>query len=151
MDRIKLFSMVKCNGYMEKANDGVSIWMYDESGQMCKVCSAVSAIAMRRNKDNGLLEDFEDLSEFSGQTVEKTYYKREEEEFIGCLVGYKRIVATGMIGTDTYGICVGFGDEKSVNCCIKKPKWNPKVGVVYYKNNAKRYVLAEDMEALDGR
>lgn len=147
MGGIKLFSMVKCHGYMEEAKDGITINLYDENGAPCGAESAVTAVATRWGDGKREREEFADLSEFSGQTVEKTYYKRKEEEFIGCLVGYKRIVATGMIGTGTYE---NFG-QKDVNCCIKKPKWNPKVGVVYYKNNAKRYVLEEDMEVMDGR
>lgn len=142
MGCIKLFSMVQCKGYMEKVKDGITINLYDENGAPCGAESAVTAVATRWLGGKWEREEFADLSEFSGQTVEKTYFERREEEFVGCFVGYKRIVATGMIGTGTYE---NFGQEDR-NCCFKKPKWNPKVGIVYYKNNAKRYVLVEDME-----
>lgn len=148
MGCIKLFSMVKCKGYMRKAHDGTMIELYDGSGTLCmNMAKAVKAVAVRRNiHAEEHFDEVADLSDFCGESVEKTYYERVDEEFVGCVVGYKKIVVTGYIGTDTAYESCGYGDYQDRQYCFKKPKDKVKVGVVYFKNNCKRYVLEEDME-----
>ena len=131
----KLFVKVRCRAYMKMAKDGVFIVMYNPDGTVCEDRLMKSykgkAVAMKRNFENGDDIEVEDLSEFCGQCV---------------VVGYTTIKANGLMGTDwndsTYGGDFGY--------CFKNTTWAPKVAVVYFKNNCKRYVLLEDMEVLDG-
>ena len=146
----KLFVKVRCRAYMKMAKDGVFIVMYNPDGTVCEDRLMKSyngkAVAMKRNFENGDDIEVEDLSEFCGQCVEKTYRERVEADFIGVVVGYTTIKANGLIGTDwndsPYGGDFGY--------CFKNTTLAPKVAVVYFKNNCKRYVLLEDMEVLDG-
>ena len=144
MGRIKLFSMVRCRGYMRKVHDGTMIQLYDKNGMLCyNLTEAVKAVAERWNiHAEEQFEELADLSDFCGESVEKTYYERVDEEFVGCVVGYKQIVVTGYIGTDTSSESF----DQDHQFCFKKPKDEVKVGVVYFKNNCKRYVLEDDME-----
>ena len=148
MGRIKLFSMVRCRGYMRKAHDGIRIQMYDKNDMLCyNLTEAVKAVAERWNiHAEEQFEELADLSDFCGESVVKTYYDRVDEEFVGCVVGYKKITVTGYIGTDTVYESCGYGDYQDLRYCFKKPKDEVKVGVVFFKNNCKRYVLEEDME-----
>lgn len=146
----KLFVKVRCRAYMKKIKDGVFIVMYNPDGTVCqdKFMKSYNGKAVAYKTDYKKMEDGEiaDLSEFCGESVEKVYRERTEETFTGVVVGYTTLKCKGLIGTDwndsPYGGDFGY--------CFKNTTWAPKVAVVYFKNNCKRYVLPEDMEELDG-
>ncbi len=145
----KLFSKVRCHAYLKKHHDGINIVVYDKYGNVLQsgvtTDSCCKAVAQRYDMDKGEYVEIADLSEWSGQSVEKTYRIRVEEEFTGFVVGYTRIKVKGEIGTD-------WCDEPYIEeygYCSKWIKEYPKVAVVYFKNNGKRYVLPEDMEVID--
>lgn len=146
---VKLFSKVHCKAYMAKAHDTVRIQLFNADGTQCedKVVRDYKCKAIAYKFDPNKLEDVEikDLSEFDGDSVEKIYRERMECEFDGVVVGYTKIDVKGFIGTDwmtpEYGSEYGF--------CFKKITDRPKVAVVYFKNNMKRYVLPKDMEEVE--
>jgi hypothetical protein len=146
MSEPKLFTMVKCKAYLKKAHDGVFIEFEDKYGIpiMNKTVDSpdAKAFAWKLNPDTLLHEVIKDLGDWCGDSVEKTYRERIEEEFTGCVVGYTRINVKGRIGTDWEcdSYCGEYGH------CFKEITEYPKVAVVYFKNNVKRYVLPEDME-----
>jgi hypothetical protein len=146
MSEPKLFTMVKCKAYLKKAHDGVYIGFEDEFGNpiMNKTVDSADAkaVAWKLNPDTLRQEKIKDLGDWCGDCVEKTYRERIEEEFTGCVVGYTKIKVKGRIGTDwEYDPYYG-----EYGHCFKEITECPKVAVVYFKNNAKRYVLPEDME-----
>ena len=149
-ETIKLFSMVKCKAYLARAKDTVHIIQYNEDGTFCsdkyQTQMHGKAIAYKFDADKGEEVEIADLSEYCGQSVDKLYRQRVEQEFIGCIVGYTRVNVKGIIGTDwndnPYTDEFGF--------CFKEIKERPKVAIVYFKNNCKRYVLPEDMEVING-
>ena len=138
----KLFVKVKCKAYLKKANDGVHIEFFDHNGMFYsnKIVRDTegAAIAYKNGKQ------FKDLSDFCGESVTKIYRERIEEEFTGIVVGYTKINMEGIIGTDWEydSYCGEYGH------CFKKITKRPKVAVVYYQNNCKRYVPVEDLEIL---
>lgn len=145
---MKLFKEVRCKAYLKKAHDTVRIQLYNKDGSFCydKYVTDYEAKAIAYKFDPEKNEEVEiaDLSEFCGESVKKTYRERVEEEFTGVVVGYTRIKMTGWIGTD-------WSDnpyEQEHGFCFKTISEYPKVAVVYFKNNCKRYVLLEDMEYL---
>mgnify|MGYP003316348516 CR=1 FL=1 len=153
---MKLFERVHCKGYLKKVNDGVHIQIFNPDGTFCDAKTVDSAdykaIAYKEGvKPNGLSDPIEikDLSEWDGDSVEKIYRERTEEEFDGFLVGVTRVKVSGRIGTDWECVNYGFGDIREYGHCFKTIDEYPKVGVVYFKNNCKRYVLMEDMEIIE--
>lgn len=142
MSKIRLFRKVKCHGYLVKVRDGVKIELYDANGEPSTEKHAEKAIATRFDSDTKEREKISDLSDFCGNSVEKVYYKKVDGEFSGFIVGFRTLTITGVLGTDT-------GDEGRY--CFRKPGERMKVGIVYVRNNAKRYVPAEDLEAIDLR
>lgn len=143
---VKLFKKVHCKAYMKKICDNVHIQFYNADGTFCydKIVTDYKAKAIAYGFDEKKWEQIElaDLSNFDGESVEKTYRERTECKFDGFVVGYTRIDVKGRIGTNwddpEYGSEYGF--------CFKMITERPKVAVVYFKNNMKRYVLPEDME-----
>lgn len=152
---MKLFERVHCKAYLKKVSDGVYIQLFNSDGTFCDkkyVESAdCKAIAYKSTiGSDGLNREVElaDLSEFCGESVEKIYRVRIAEEFDGFLVGCTRVKVTGRIGTDWD--CIDYGDVyREYGHCFKTVDEYPKVGVVYFKNNCKRYVLLEDMEIIE--
>lgn len=150
---MKLFEKVHCKAYMRKISDGVYIQLFNADGTFCDTNTVkdynAKAIAYRLkiNEQTHLNEEEEiaDLSEFCCQTVEKTYRERTECEFDGFLVGFTTIKCAGLIGTDW----VDDSYYPEYGYCFKETTYAPKVGVVYFKNNCKRYVLPEDMEIIE--
>lgn len=147
---IKIFSKVHCKAYLAKAHDMVRIQLFDADGTFCKdkVVHDYKCKAIAYKFDPKKFEDVEikDLSEFDGDSVEKIYRERKECEFDGVVVGYTMIDVKGFIGTDWDSYDYGFGDIYEYGHCFKNITDRPKVAVVYFKNNMKRYVLPEDME-----
>lgn len=143
---VKLFKKVHCKAYMARVCDTVHIQFYNADGTFCYDKTVTDykakAIAYKFNKDKWENEEIKDLSAFDGDSVEKIYRERKECEFDGFVVGYTRLDVKGRIGTNwddpEYGTEYGF--------CFKMITERPKVAVVYFKNNMKRYVLLEDME-----
>lgn len=134
---MKLFTKVHCKAYMKKTSDGVHIKIYDKSGNPTQ---------NRRDWDSAFGYKNEtqlaDLSGWCGESVEKEYRERVEKSFNGFLVGYTRINIKGEIGTDlTYDFR---GGENRI--VFKEITEKPKVAVVFFKNNCKRYVLLDDLE-----
>lgn len=146
---VKLFSKVRCRAYLKPAKDGVHIAMYDEYGSLItdNHMNSYHGKALALKFDQEKMEDVEiaDLSEFCGETVEKTYRKRVEEDFTGVVVGYRQVKTKGIIGTDWNDSSHG-GD---FGYCFKQTTEAPKVAIVFFKNNSKRYVLPDDMEELE--
>lgn len=141
---VKLFTKVHCRAYLANADDTVHITMYKENGEPVTakwVTPNATAYAVKLNEDTGEDVVIKDLSEFDSDGVEKVYRKRVECEFDGFLVGYRRLNVKGIIGTDWYE-----DDYHSYGYCFRNITDRPKVGVVYFKNNCKRFVLPEDME-----
>ena len=61
------------------------------------------------------------------------------------MVGFTRITTTGKIGTDMTMFPYNMnGDLEEVYHLTKETK-QERVGVVYFKNNSKRYVLEDDI------
>lgn len=146
---MKIFKKVKCHAYMKRIHDGIYIAFEDEYG-MPIVTKAVTdpsikAFAWRLNPNTLINEKFADLSDWCGESVEKTYRERIEEEFTGFVVGYTKINTKGYIGTDWEAPAYG----QEYGYCFKRITESPKVAVVYFKNNVKRYVLIEDMEFIE--
>lgn len=145
---MELFHQVICKAYLKKAHDGIFIGFEDAVGNpvMTKTVenADIKAFAWQFNPETNKNEKIKEFEEWCGDSIEKTYRERIEEEFTGFVVGFTRIKIKGRIGTDweyhpyygEYGHCFKTIDEY------------PKVAVVYFKNNCKRYVLLEDMEYL---
>ena len=146
---IPIFTKVHCKAYMKRIYDTVRIQFFTADGQFCydKYMTDYNgkAVAYKADPESSGEIEIADLSEFCGESVLKTYRKRTECEFNGVVVGYTHVVETAYIGTDwcdpSYGQEYGF--------CFKRIDKHPKVAVVYFKNNCKRYVLPEDMEMIE--
>lgn len=151
---MKIFKKVHCKAYLKKQSDGIMLSCYKDYNEFEFPLSGVAweepvkVIAHQNIYQNGEWKDvvLADLSDFEGSTVEKIYRTRVEEEFDGFLVGITQIVTNGRIGTDMdmvpYNIA---GDLKELYHLVKYTH-KEKVGVVYFKNNARRYVLIDDIE-----
>ena len=150
---MKIFQKVHCKAYLKKHHDGIHLncWDGDDdflmpvSGNAWDHIVKVKAVQLWYRGGEWGESEIADLSGFEGETVDKQYRIRVEEEFDGFLVGITHIVTTGRIGTDmTMFPCDLDGNLKEVFHLIKATD-KEKVGVVYFKNNAKRYVLLDDM------
>lgn len=144
----KLFAKVRCAAYLKKIKDGVHIILFNPDGTICENKHAHSpdckAIAYAYDYKKGEFVEIADLSSFECECVEKVFRERIEEEFTGVVVGYTTVKVTGLLGTvweENYN-----GDE--FGHCFKEVKYAPKVAVVYFKNNCKRYVLLEDLQEI---
>lgn len=142
---MNIFQKVHCKAYLKKVRDGVYIQLFNPDGTFCHEDTITDfeskAIAYKGD------EVLKDLSDFSGDCVEKTYRERVETEFDGILVGITHVDVKGLIGTDCGSNAIG----REYGYCSKEIKERPKVGVVYFKNNAKRYVLLSDItEVIEG-
>lgn len=156
---MKIFQKVHCKSYLQKYSDGVFLrtWQTLSAGDFGVIKERATGnswgepIFVKAYKNeyiNGMWEEKElaDLSSFEGETVPKEYRRRIEEEFDGFLVGFTHIVVRGQIGTDTSDYVYNMnGDLREVYHLTKHTEMK-KVGVVYFKNNAKRYVPIEDIE-----
>lgn len=150
LDRIKpkLFTMVQCSAYLKKSNDDVHIIMYEPDGMPTegKIMRSHDgkAVAIKYDAKKGEDVVIKDLSDFCGEGVKKVYRERCEENFKGVVVGYTHIKVAGIIGTDwTSGVYRDHG------YCFKQITDAPKVAVVYFKNNCKRYVLLNDLQPIN--
>lgn len=139
---MKLFQKVHCKAYMKRIHDGTYIQMYNKDGTVCENKYVTDYEAKAYAYKMGSEEPIADLSEFCGDSVPKVYRERTECEFDGVFVGYTRIKVSGRIGTDWETPIYG----QEYGHCFKSIDGYPKVGVVYFQNNCKRYVLPEDME-----
>lgn len=134
---MKIFTKVHCKGYLKKTSDGVHIRIYDKLGNPSQ--SRRDWYSAFGYKNDTQLAD---LSGWCGESVEKEYRIRVDKSFNGFLVGYTRVNIKGEIGTDlTYDFR---GEENRI--VFKEITHKPKVAVVFFKNNCKRYVLLEDLE-----
>lgn len=146
---MKIFQKVRCYGYVKKFYDGVYIQFFYPDGQFCFDKTVrdykARAVAYKVVPESSEPVEIKDLSEFDGDSVEKVWRKRVDADFAGVLVGFTTVNMSGYIGTDwcdnIYGGEYGF--------CFKVVEKTAKVGVVYFKNNVKRYVLEEDMEVIE--
>lgn len=149
----KLFVRVKCRAYMRKANDGVHIACLKEDGSYDTTGrnrfgykDKMIAYGHGPNWEKDFEEvELKDLSSFEGEAVKKRYRERIEEEFTGVVVGYTTVKCEGLLGTDWYD--EPYSDE--FGFIFKETTYAPKVAVVYFKNNCKRYVLLDDLEVLE--
>jgi len=158
---MQLFKKVHCKAYLKKISDGVYIQFYNPDGSYytdkCVFNYDIKAIAYKKYDENMMNDDEEladfdgsfkelaDLSEFDDSYVEKVYRERVECEFDGFVVGYTKVNTKGIIGT-------GWDSGEYVRehgYCWKQITERPKVAVVYFKNNIKRYVLLDDMEIIE--
>lgn len=146
---IPLFTRVRCDAYLKRVKDGVHIVQYNSDGTLNtdKITRGHSGKAIAYKMDDHYNDvEIADLSGYCGECVDKTYRQRVEDKFIGFVVGYTRINVKGIIGTQ-------WADDPlfaKYGYCYKQITERPKVAVVYFKNNCKRYVLTEDMEADNG-
>lgn len=149
----KLFVKVRCRAYMKKIKDGVYIQGFNSDGTMIMngrnrftITDKLVAYGRGPNWETDFRDvELKDLSSCEGEAVTKRYRERIEEDFTGIVVGYTTLKCEGLIGTDwnddEYGGDFGY--------CFKQTTYAPKVAVVYFKNNCKRYVLLDDMEELE--
>ena len=161
---MKIFKKVHCKAYLKKHKDGVflrcSKKVETKFGEISQPVSdqrwwnedeKIEVKAIQDVYENGMWteKELKDLSSFEGETVEKLYRKRTEEEFDGFLVGVTNIIVSGRIGTD-YDMYPGDmgGGLRGLYHLTKYTDYQ-KVGVVYFKNNSKRYVLLDDMEVIE--
>lgn len=156
---MKIFIPVHCKAYLQKFYDGVHLdtWKktalgdfgyIEEPAKGSSWSEPITVKAMKSEYINGewKTNEIADLSDFEGNSVPKQYRQRVEEEFDGFLVGFTQIVVSGEIGTDTSSfVCNMDGDLEDVFHLTKRTK-KEKVAVVYFKNNAKRYVPIGDFE-----
>ena len=156
---IKLFTKVKCHAYYKKAHDYVHLVVYDENGNIIdnptyideeEDIGKIKVVAYKKNPDyvpnvTDYTIEFADLSEFDGETVEKTCYELVNKEFTGCVVGYTQLVVTKYLGTDL-GTDIRYDAYYSYGYLFKRPKDVVKVAKVYFKNNVYRYVPVDAME-----
>lgn len=151
---MKIFKKVHCKAYLKKQNDGISLICFGDNGKPISGNSwayPIKVIANQCSYKNGrwVDKDIADLSSFEGETVDKQYRVRVKEEFDGFLVGITSIVTSGRIGTDTSNYIKNMeGDLDEVYHLVKYTN-KEKVGVVYFKNNARRYVYLDDMEVIE--
>lgn len=146
---MKIFQKVRCKGYVKKFYDGVYIQFFYPDGEFCYDKTVTDykarAVAYKLVPESSEPVEIKDLSEFDGDSVEKVWRKRVDADFTGVLVGFTTVNMSGYIGTDwcdnIYGEEYGF--------CFKEVVKTAKVGVVYFKNNVKRYVLEEDIEVIE--
>ena len=152
---MKIFQRVHCKAYLKKYSDGISLSCVETVGdfgvmpaQGNKWNHMITVKAMKSSYENGSWSETElaDLSGFEGGSVDKQYRIRTEEEFDGFLVGITYIVTTGRIGTDMTMYPYNMSGDLEEVFHLFKVTDKEKVGVVYFKNNAKRYVLLEDMD-----
>lgn len=139
---MKIFQKVHCKGYLEKFSDGVCL-MCEQNNTLTEANhwdEPITVKAMKFDSEKGKTEEIADLSEFCGECVTKQYRRRIEAEFDGFLVGVTNVITSGKIGTD-FDCHPYYGDIYHLTKETKKEK----VGVVYFKNNAKRYVLLDDI------
>ena len=149
---MQLFKKVHCKAYLKKIKDGVYIQFFNPDGTYYNDRFVydynIKAIAYKTKLDENMMncdEELADLSEFDGSYVEKTYRERVECEFDGFVVGYTKINTKGKIGTDwDSGEYV-----REHGYCWREITERPKVAVVYFKNNIKRYVLLDDIEVIE--
>ena len=150
---MRIFQKVHCKAYLKKHHDGICLSPYEDMdfGEMPVQGSSwdhmVKVKATQLLYENGRWETKEiaDLSGFEGESVEKQYRIRVEEEFDGFLVGITHIVTTGRIGTDMTMHPYNMNGDLEEVFHLTKETDKEKVGVVYFKNNAKRYVLLNDI------
>lgn len=150
---MQLFKKVHCKAYLKKISDGVYIQLFNQDGSYyTDKCvfkyDTVKAIAYKTKLDENMMncdEELADLSSFDGGYVEKVYRERVECEFDGFVVGYTKINTKGIIGTDWDSD----NYVREYGYCWKQITERPKVAVVYFKNNIKRYVLLDDMEVIE--
>lgn len=146
---MKIFIKVKCHAYLRKAHDGIRITIYDKDGYVCSnktvADPSYKALVETFDFDKAEYVTLANLSEWDGSGYEKTYRERVEEEFTGVVVGITEVNVKGQIGTDWE--CDEYGRE--YGHCYKLITDRQKVAVVYFKNNAKRYVPLEDLEIIE--
>lgn len=146
---MKIFQKVRCKGYIKKIHDGMYIQFFYPDGKFCYDKAVTDykarAVAYKLIPESSEPVVIKDLSEFDGDSVEKVWRKRVEADFTGVLVGFTTVNMSGYIGTDweTPDYSREYGH------CFKVVEKTAKVGVVYFKNNVRRYVLEEDMEVIE--
>lgn len=148
---MKLGDKVHCHAYLRKYYDGVYLFVSKPNGEMVKGNTwgepyDVRAYKNDYTKDGWGSKEIADLSAFEGESVPKRYRQRVECEFDGVFVGWTHIVVSGRIGTDTsMMVCDMEGHLEEVYHLTKNTE-KQKVAIVYFRNNARRYVPVEDME-----
>ena len=146
----RIFQKVHCRAYLKKHSDGIRL-ICTEGGGLPVTRNwwhhPIRVEAFQMQYKDGMWSDVKiaDLSSFEGETIEKTYRLRVEEEFDGFLVGVTNITTTGRIGTDMTMVTTDLNGNICECFHLTKETHQEKVGVVYFKNNAKRYVLLDDM------
>lgn len=155
---MKIFIPVHCKAYLKKFHDGVHLATWERKGNDSFYCDfpakgnrwnepiIVKAMKDEYTEDGWKQTEIADLSDFEGNTVSKQYRQRVEEEFDGFLVGFTWIVVSGEIGTDTSTAVYNMNGDLREVYHLTKQTLKEKVAVVYFKNNAKRYVPLYDFE-----
>lgn len=159
---MKIFKKVHCKAYLQKYHDGVRLetWvkrncgyfgdtLEPASGNRWSDPIIVKAMKGEYTPDGWKDREIADLSDFEGNAVPKEYRKRVEEEFDGFIVGFTNIVVSGWIGTDTSSEVYDLNGNLRQVFHLTKRTSTEKVAVVYFKNNAKRYVPIGDMEIIE--
>ena len=156
---MRIFQKVHCKAYLQKFYDGVFLETWKktqvgsfgyceepEQGNKWDEPIIVKAVKQDYTSNGYKIHEIADLSAFEGETVSKEYRRRVEEDFDGFLVGVTYIVTKGEIGTDMTMYQYNMSGDLREVFHLTKNTHKEKVGVVYFKNNAKRYVLIDDIE-----
>lgn len=149
--KLKLGDKVHCKSYLQRFSDGVYLdpRKYDGSpmqGSSWRDMCECKAFRIEYVDNEWVTTEIADLSGFEGETVEKQYRRKVEADFDGVFVGYTHIVVSGRIGTDMTMFPYNMSGDLEEVYHLTKDTDKQKVGVVFFKNNAKRYVPIEDME-----
>lgn len=156
---MKLGEKVHCHAYLQKFSDGVHLETWDRTdigdfgyieepakGNAWGKMISVKAMKTEYTAEGYKTKEIADLSDFEGNTVPKQYRRRIKDEFDGVFVGFTHIVVSGEIGTDMTMMPYNMSGDLEEVYHLTKHTNKEKVGVIYFKNNARRYVPVEDME-----
>lgn|SRR5574344_666547 len=132
------FKIVKCDGYLNKINDGRFIRCTDT--ESCYV-----DLNSKSKPDNGFTWDklhqawIKDIPDGEGALeFLKTYYKLKEKRFTGVCVGYKDVELSAWLYID-------YDSSSEKEYVGKQINETVKCAIVYYANNKKRYVPLENI------
>ena len=148
---MKLGEKVHCKSYLQKFSDGVFLNPCESDGTPRKGSAWSDMCECKAYKDEyshgtWKTKEIADLSGFEGESVPKQYRRRVEEEFDGVFVGFTHIVVSGRIGTDMTMHPYNMNGDLEEVFHLTKETDKQKVAVVYFKNNARRYVPVDDIE-----
>jgi hypothetical protein len=125
-----LFKKVQCTAFLKKVYDGKFIQVCNIDGYDC------AEYADTNNPDLDLKCECDGSLKFL-----KTYYEPKAREFMGIVVGIKKIIVTAYLTAETNYDYTG----REYLRISREPEKIIECAVVYYRNNCKRYVPLENI------